>query len=419
MGKIVGWFVCVALGAALAGCGDDEISEAASESRGDSAIAALTRVCGPDDCLHYLYAWSEFPADQKIDRSQGIESGNTQGTVFNDAAYIFDRDSKTITRWTLDASLKLRQGAVLSFVNTGVSDLCAICNVFSTPQLAYFVDSTAGVMVTWNPTSMELIATQNLPPSVLTRDGIPAAFGWPFVHGGRAYLAAGWINYDTLQTYPKAAIATFDATVERPELSIIEDDRCGVSSVLTPFADDEGNVYMAGDWLSGQQQIGSSTPAPNPACLLRIKPGASTFDPDYYVDLLAANDARAIVGAYGMSGGKLLVNFWPTSAPLPPPAELAADPWAIFQSTVYRYAVLDLKTRTSTLVASIPPAGTMNNTPLVLDGKNYVQVYPKAQGGGEDSGSQLYEIDTDGSARVVLFAGANADFEMIGRLRAQ
>jgi hypothetical protein len=377
----------------------------------------LTRVCDPESCQHYLNAFDELPADKRIDRSLGAESGNTQGVVFGDAAYIFDRDDNSVTRWTIGEGLKLREGRTVSFQNAGVTDACAICNAFGDATHAYMVDSVGGVIVTWNPTSMEIVAVQNLPEAILSRDGLPAAFTWPKVVGGRVYMAASWSDYETNEVHGTAAVATFDATVDEPEVRVIEDDRCGVSSAVTPFADESGNVYVVGDWSSGLAQIGRTTPAPNPACLLRIRAGETRFDPDYYVDLLEAAGARAIYGGYGMAGGaKLLLNYWPASEPAPTAAAIAADPYAYYSFNGFRYSVLDLATRTTTEVSGIRPAGAGNNTPLLLDGVNLIQVYPEGNMSRE-VGADLFAISAEGEATKVLEAGPNADFEMVGRLR--
>ncbi len=429
--------VCLSASLALsaAGCSDDEdatpgvggssnaagVGGASEGGAGGSPggsepgpVAVLTRVCGPDECLHYLNAFAELPESQSIDRKLGAESGNTQGVVFGDAAYIFDRDDQSVTRWTIASDLELQRGETVSFQNAGVADACAICNVFGDATHAYMVDSTGGSIVTWNPTTMEIVNVQALPEDALTRDGLPAGFAWPTVVNGRAYMAAAWMNYDTLETYGAAAVVTFDATTDEPEVTVIEDDRCGVTSAVTPFADAAGNVYVVGDWSSGLDQIGKATPAPNPACLLRINAGEESFDPDYYVDLLEVAGARALYGAYGMAGGtKMLLNYWPLSEDPPTAEAIAEDPYAYYSGT-FRYSVLDLATETTTEVNDIPPAGAGNNTPLVLDGVNLIQVYPD---GARDVGADLFAIAPDGSATKVLEAGPNADFEMVGRLR--
>jgi hypothetical protein len=433
---LLGLALCLALGTAA--CSDDAEPSApvasdagaggANEPSGEASggaggqpsaaagpVAVLTRVCGPEDCQHYLNAFAELPADKSIDRGLGAESGNTQGVVFGDAAYIFDRDDKSVTRWTISNELKLEEGETVSFQNAGVVDACAICNVFGDATHAYMVDSSGGVMVTWNPTSMEIVGVHDLPQDSLTRAGLPAGFAWPLVVGGRAYMAASWMDYETLEVYGSAAVVTFDATVDDPEVSVIEDDRCGVTSAVTPFADADGNVYVVGDWSSGLAQIGGAKPAPNPACLLRINAGRDAFDPDYYVDLLEAASARALYGAYGMAGGrKLLLNYWPDREAPPTPEAIAEDPYAYYSFTGFRYAVLDLATLESTVVSAIPPAGAGNNTPLILDGVNLIQVYPE---GSRTVGADLFAIGEDGSATKVLEAGASGDFEMVGRLQ--
>jgi len=407
-------------GAGAGGERDAGSPEAGSDAGPQDAIAVLTRVCGPQDCVHYLNAFAELPPDGAIDRSRGVELGNVEGEVFGDAIFIFDRDSSTVTRWSVGEDLVPREGPTMSFLNAGVIDACAACNAFSSDRLAYTIDSSAGVLVTWNPTDMEILATQDIPDALLARDGKPATFAWPLVSGGRAYFTLSWTDPDTFEVdafeaWSNAAVATFDASVEEPLVSVLEDSRCGVSSAVTPFPGDAGDVFIVGDWLSGLLQIGAAVPAPNPACLLRLAPGATELDPEYYVDLLAAADARAIYRGYGMAGGRLLLNYWPTSEPAPTPQQIDADPFVYFSGTGFRYGVLDLSSGDFAPVTAIAAAGPASSGPLSLDGVTLIQAYPD----GDPTtgvGTDLFAVGADGSVARVLAAGTAGEFAMIGRL---
>jgi hypothetical protein len=234
------------------------------------------------------------------------------------------------------------------------------------------------------------------------------------VVGNRAFFDAYYYDYDNREFYPKVAVLSFDVREDEPEVEIIEDDRCGASTSTAPFADEEGNVYILGDWFAGLAQVGVSPAAPNPACLLRIKPDAREFDPDYYVDLLDVSGANAVHAGFHMGGNKLLLNIWPESEPAPTEEEITADP-DVFWSGTFEFTVLDLETGDATLVSDLEPAGAGNMTPLRLDGVNYVQAYER---GDDDSyEAHLFEVKQDASAQKVLSAGLNGDFEMIGRLR--
>jgi hypothetical protein len=412
--------------AAGLGCGDDGariISDGAplEPAGGDSprsAIAVLSRVCGPDTCLSYLNSYESVEAMQAagtIDRTRGVEVPYSQGRVYDGSIYLFNRDEPTITRWTLEDDLSFTERERISFANTGTDIFCEICNVFASPELAYHVDAfTGGVVVAWNPRTMEILATSEVPAAIMGKlPGGTAELVFPTSAGGRAFYTASWTNSDTLEVHPGLAVLAFDTSTPTPELRLIEDDRCGGSYVMSPFADGEGNVYVAGDWVGGFYQAGIPGSARAPACLLRLPSGAQAFDPSYHVDLLAVSGAQAIRTAFALPGGKrLLLNILPAGAPGVSEQDFQSNPLAWYDLTEFTYVVLDLDTLTVTPVTAFAPAAAGNASPLGFDDHRFVQVYPEGV-----EGAELYEVGADASAVRIVGAGSNGDFSMIGRVR--
>jgi hypothetical protein len=75
-------------------------------------------------------------------------------------------------------------------------------------------------------------------------------------------------------------LLTFSSADAEPRLEVLEDDRCGITSSVAPVADEAGNVYFAGDWYLGLNQIGVATgQAATPACLLRVAAGTAPSTP--------------------------------------------------------------------------------------------------------------------------------------------
>jgi hypothetical protein len=376
----------------------------------------MNRICTPEGCNHYMYFMRELPADGVLERSQGIELGDTQASIYAGSAYVFDRLNPSITRWTVDADLVPQARETISFQTTGVTQLDAIANVFASPTRAFILDSGAGVLVTWNPSAMEIVAVTTLPDSILRRDGAPFSGLWPIAVGERVYYSASWYDYDSRKGYEKAALLTFPSADAEPRFEVLEDGRCGITSSVAPFADEAGDIYFAGDWYLGLNQIGVATgQAPTPACLLRVPAGTNTVDPDYYVNLLRAADARAMTAAFYLGEGKWLLNVWPNSAPPLSAAEIEADPEAYFSAKSFEYVVIvDLLEGTRIPVSGLPRGSYGGVTPMFMDGLPYIQLFP-ANGG--ETGALLYRVSASGEARRVLAAGSNGDFELVGRLR--
>lgn len=427
--KLLPW-VLVTLPSALAACasgsttgdGGGTGNEAgagneggAGGGSGQGAVAVLTRVCGPEDCLSYLNVYSSveaLAAEGSIDKSQSREVPYSQGRVYGGSIYLFSRgEQPTVTRWSVGSDLSLHEEDTVSFANTGTTIFCEICNVFGSKDLAFHLDATAGVLVSWNPSTMQIVETSDVPESITGRleDGY-ADILFPRVWGGRAFYNAGWSNSEVPEVLEQAAVVTFDADDPAPDLELITDDRCGGTWAMAPFSDADGNVYVMGDWNAGYYQAGVLDPVTKSACLLRIKPGASEFDPDYYVDLLDALDARAVRNAFAMAGGKILVSIWPKSAPALSTDAIEADPWAYYGLQSFRYVVLDLETLEVTPVTDLGEVAAGSATPLNVDDRSFLQIY------GEDS-ADLYEVTPDGRAKKIVNAGLNGDFDMIGRVR--
>jgi len=403
-------------GDATGGSGSGGTPAGGGQGAGDGgAIVAMTRVCGPEDCLSYLSVFDSMEALEEagqIDKTQAREVSYSQGRVYDGSLYLFSRgEQPTVTRWTVEPDLSLEEQETISFANTGTTIFCEICNVFGSPELAFHLDSSAGVLVSWNPTTMSIVDTSEIPESITARlEGGYADVLFPRVHDGRAYFNAGWSNSDVPEVVETAAVVAFDVDDPTPELEVIEDDRCGGTWAMAPFKDDAGNVYVMGDWNAGFYQIGILNPIETPACLLRIRPGEAEFDPDYYVNLLEVLDAKAVRNAFSMADGKLLVNILPASDPGLSTAEIEADPWAFYDIDRFRYVVLDLETLEATPVSGIGEVSAGSAKALTIDDRTLLQIY------GEET-ADLYEITTDGEAHLIVNAGLNGDFDMIGRLR--
>jgi hypothetical protein len=421
------------LGSGLAACGASDATQVSAASGSEPAPAAaggagqgpapsdpalmvMNRVCTPDGCNHYMYFMRELPGDGVLDRAQGIELGDTQAATYGGAAYVFDRLNASVTRWSVDENLAPHAEETVSFQATGMNQVDAIANVFVSPTRAFILDSSAGVLVTWNPSAMQIVATTRLPDSVFARDGLPLSALWPIATGGRVYYSASWYDYDSRRGFEKAALLAF-ASDDAPNIEVLDDARCGITSSVAPFADELGDVYFAGDWYIGLNQIGVSTgQAATPACLLRVSAATGRVDADFYVDLLRAGDARAVTSAFYLGDGRWLMNVWPNSVPPLSVAEIEAEPDAYFGAASFEYVVIvDLRNGTRIPVSGLSRGTYGGLTPMYLDGVPLVQLFPN-QGGGE-TGALLYAVDAGGEARRVLQAGSNGDFEFVGRLR--
>jgi hypothetical protein len=395
-----------------AGCAGGDGSSRSPRTEEESAIVVLTRACTPDSCSHYLNVLSELPEDGVLNRGEALEFGDAQGGVFNDAVYIFEFENQRVQRFALNAAGELERGPSLSFQGLGLTVVAGILNAWASPERAFLVDPVSGQIVTWNPSEMAVLGTTNIPESFLSRDGRAIDFTWPSVIGSRVYYNANWYDWDTHQSSAGTALLTFDATVDSPEPSLIEDERCSASSTVAPFAGAGGLVYAIGDGMGGEMTVlGSGEPA---QCALRALGGAASFENDYRLDLGEAPDAVAFSVGWPLPGSSAMVaKVW---SPAEPASLPLADSDRFFDSNEFSWVIIDTETGDVRPVAGIPQGGWGNLTPLELDGVRYVQNYPPKSRGDAYAEAFLYEVREDGSSTQVMRGGSSGDFEMLGRI---
>jgi hypothetical protein len=278
---------------------------------------------------------------------------------------------------------------------------------------AYLVDEPTGQIITWDPATMTITAASTIDAAILQRDGLPVQFQRGLVSGGRAFSAVNWRNWDTLEYHPAAAMGIFDATSNQPAVQVISDDRCSPSVGIEAFLGDDQNVYLVSDAALGFDSMANPTRADKPLCVLRVRPGASEFDPSFMVDLRAVTGSSGIVAAHPMRDNKLLVNLWATDVDA---STLAGeDPswwWDAQGQPYFDYQIVDLTTGTSVPVPGLPRAAVQFGRTLRLAGVNYVQLYR------DDNGSGLNRVDPDGTVSEVLINPAGTDIQFLSELDA-
>jgi hypothetical protein len=399
-----------AFAAALAlGCSSSPASEGPPTVDGPSAVVVLTRACAPDSCNHYLSVLDQLPADGVVDRSRALEFGDVQGSVHNDAVYLFDFDSGTVQRFRLSPSSELEAGPILSFRGLGVGFVAGILNAWAAPNRAFLLDPSSGQIVTWDPVEMAIVATTSIPAEFLERDGLRTDFAWPAVIDDVVYYDAYWFDFEQYAGSARAGTLRFDAGSDQPELTLLEEERCGGISSSAPFAGPDGRVHVVGDGVGGLLTLLGIVS--DPACALRVGPTGTGFDRDYALELLGER-ALTLSAAWSLDGGAaLLANAWMPSTPAALPVALE-EYWT---STEFGWMIIDTQTGAARPVDGIPLAGAGNLTPLSLDGVRHVQIYPPAPDGMYPE-AILYAVRSDGSAEPVLRGGPAGDFEMIGRI---
>lgn len=209
------------------------------------------------------------------------------------------------------------------------------------------------------------------------------------VRGDKLFAAYYMKDEESFKT-PDANQARI-AVFSYPELvleKIITDDRAPNLGRYFTFnaleSAENGDIYT---YASSSLACGfAPTPSKNSA-ILRIKNGATEFDPDYYIDFEALSNGYKINDLFYVGNGKAVVRvlkedetneqyLWGTYAP-------------VSEIPLLETGIVDLNAKTFTLLPDVPKSGGGWSSPVLKhDNKFYIGVNAKNY-------ADIYEIDVE------------------------
>jgi hypothetical protein len=223
------------------------------------------------------YAQIVEELDGHFTNRDGIEAaGNavflTRGSDF----YYGLAESPEWVRYATDDGFK--ETGRLSFLNYGISNM-DFANVIVDHDTAVSVLTEAYVAVVWNPTTMKIKGKIDL--SHLQKDGYQLEAFTTLAYEGRVYVPGKWVNWDKPEVLQLISMTILDpAALE--VVGVAEDDRCGAGGRVT--FDARGYAYVMGDGRNQSMQVfAEANGKPSvPNCLLRIAPGETDFEQDFF-----------------------------------------------------------------------------------------------------------------------------------------
>jgi hypothetical protein len=419
--------VTCTLAAAIA-CGSDATTVAATENTADveptegapadgapttPAVLLAERVDSPDTRTIYVHLLPSVPT-APADRTRAYEFGSVYIFVYEGKVYIRDREAGTVTRYQVTDELELvidkrpdGADAKLSTQPVGLRPE-GMPLIFISPTRAYFLDTPEKRVIVWNPTTMEITSTVEMP------DPDKAGFETgqirnPVRVGDRVFAGVlAWEDYDNLRVHPGAGVMIFSATTDAPP-TLIEDSR--ITGADNLFADATGDVYVLGNQGRGIYNVlGPGAGAIPPAGVLRIKNGATAFDPDYFVNLSAVTGSQAIVALNVLNDATLVGQLWDPGVDPRTQVTTADD---FLEAEEFVYGLVDLTTQTFSRPPSIPRGGVGKVTHPVIDGVMYVQVYKQVSENVRDV--DVIAVTPTGAQNAFTIPGG--DLESLARVR--
>ncbi|MEM6294769.1 MAG: hypothetical protein AAGA54_26075 [Myxococcota bacterium] len=352
-----------------------------------SDVWAWQRVVeGPEGRTVVVYATAPLGSFDELDDTRAREvSGNGRLYVLDGQAFVGDFESMAVVRTTLQDGVLVDDSPRLSFALSGLTFLPNWTAPLEDGR-ALFVDSFSGVGVVWNRRTMELEDTRDF--SRVVDPNFEAVMESAVRRGDDIFAPIAQTDPFSFTFFEGVQVARIDAK-SGALLEILEDERC-VGTAAAFWADDDDTLYLGAD-NHGYAAAFTETGAPS-TCVLRIRAGATAFDPEYRLVLPALLDgaeARAFTVwrdgfAYVSARDDALVttDFWD-------------DPLDYGNQTAGRWWEVDL-VGSSARQLDMPPHTLLSATAAVVDGRLLLQ-NPAA---GLQGVTEIWELEAPGAEPV-------------------
>ncbi|MEM0941316.1 MAG: hypothetical protein AAGI25_16245 [Bacteroidota bacterium] len=250
----------------ITSCSDDENNVTPVEGEAESAILQVVSVVTPGgSSVQYARVTPEIL--NEFDISQAVELGTGVSVkAFEDDMFVINSSASTITKYSIDrSSLELKVQDILSFASTGLTSTRTL--VFASSTRAFISDLNEGVILEFNPESMEITTTLNVPvpvPNAPSNLNV-AIFQAFLLNSGKVvwpidYNAGPSCCDNPVPTEGVPAIAVFDPSTN--QLTYKSDPRLPLGN--RSFQSGDGTVYLgAAPWLGFFQNYFGSLPDAN------------------------------------------------------------------------------------------------------------------------------------------------------------
>jgi len=382
------WLKASSAAALALGCSDEAtvIGPQTPEPEGPATNPAIligVYVPTPDDRNIYVGAVPEVP-NGELDYSSFLEFGSVDVSTYGGFVYVWDREPANLTRFTVNQDLTLSEGPTLSFASYGANGGGGEI-VYISPTRAYMLAPSLEVVIVWDPTRM--LITGSLPVTPPERAEI---VNDTFAHSGRVVGdSVIWqlnsLNMDALVTHRSAAVAIMSATSDEP-WQIVEDTRCVATD--GGYLDANGDFYLRAGAYWGYFAAFGPDAASNRACVLRVRAGERSFDPDYLRDMRELTGTYINYPWFHVQDDLYLVQSWDPAVPLP------AEPGDFWTADLVPRLV-NLTTGESQPYPDIDGTKMISSAEYDVDGVRYYEMNPEGFADGAPK-SVIAELRPEG-----------------------
>jgi hypothetical protein len=349
----------------------------------------------------YLHTVSSL--DQHLDNTDGIEiPGNVRHWAHDGAVFIGLDEEPTLTRYRPDVSGALVEEGRVSFLDYGLPGIPAGF-AFLSDRKAYLMSEVGYEVIIWDPREMTITGTLDL--SAYQVEGYSVELWSATVVGDLLYVPLRHADFVAGVFVEEVAVIVIDHTTDAV-VGVARDERCVAAS--QPMLGDDGYVYVMGDGRSYLLQVYAMASGEEPPhnCILRMKAGEATFDPDFFVDIPALTGGPdAATPLWGAPGSVAWARLF-HAEDVPPGTDASGFAfWSIPAFRLWRFELGD--TVVAEPVEGVPP-GFVDFGGSVVDGHLFAPV------SAEPTSTTVYEISPEGALERFTMDGLLRD---IHRLR--
>lgn len=387
-----GWVITAALGGAAAlGCSDTNDGDRQSESR---FVVASVVIDADGSRTTYVQTLPNLDADHITNEAAVEVPGNGVVLAGKRDFYVGLTEEPTWVRYSIGASGAIEETGRLSLLNYGATSI-DFGNTLVDDETAVSVLSGAAVAVVWNPRTMEVVGEVSL--SHLPREGYELEVWTTVAHEGLVYVPGRWSDWDGARI--GSGVST--TIIDPKSLAIVgtaEDDRCASGGRVV--FDSAGYGYVMGDGRTYSAQMfahasGSEVPG---NCILRIRPGGTDFEEDYFHQVTTLSGGLESITelqtAEQGSGVAFAKMFYPEQ--LPPGVE-PVD-FAFWSERAHKMWRIELGDEPSAREVDGAPFSAIGFEGSTLHGRLYSG--ESLDGGGT---SQIYELDPETNTAALRF----------------
>jgi hypothetical protein len=320
------------------GCGDEGDSSIASRAMAGPLYAVTSTVFTADMPVSYLTVVNSLAPGAPIDLRNSMEFGGdarAYGPEGRDVVYMTSTEDGTMTEVRIEPDGSLRLGRVVSFGNHGINQTTG-GNVhhFMSPSKAYFVSQQTLQIVVWNPAEMTIVTTIPLPQETDAARQSVAFYPRPIVVGDQLVLISS--GYDESDIATTATVTVVDTALDLV-VDTTTETRC--FNMLQSAVDAQGDRYFASGSLGGALHFLFPEQAPAP-CLLRMRAGETSFDPDWSRSFTEELGTRLWTGVTPGANGTIYVQSIAEDAPAVVAGSSAADPFEVANAQPWSWHAL-------------------------------------------------------------------------------